>query len=171
MNITYIKRILNRILLSIIIFFFLCLIIDNNIVSDKYILKNNIDFSYIRSKSKILFGSSLLKKDSFVTSEKLKYHSIEKYKNGYKLIVDDYYVIKSLEEGVVVFIGTLEDVGKTIKIESSDGLTISYSNLENISINMYDHVKKGSVLGSVINGNLYMQFEKNKEYLNYENFL
>lgn len=165
------KNFLNRILLSIIIFFFLCLVIDNTWINPNYVLKNNIDFSYIRSKSKILFGMAVLRKDVYVTSEKIKYYSIEKYKNGYKLLVDNNYVIKNLKEGVVIFIGNIEKLGKTIKIESSDGVIISYSGLENISVNMYDYVETNSILGSTIENNLYLSFEKNKEYIGYEEYL
>ncbi len=164
------KDYLNRILLSIIIFFFLCLSIDYSWINPKSILKNSIDFSYIRSKSRILFGKPVLKNDLYVTSEKIKYYSIEKYKNGYKLLVDNNYVIKNIKAGVVIFIGNIDSLGKTIKIESSDGLIISYSGLENISVNMYDYIEINKVLGSTVENNLYLSFEKNKEYLSYEEY-
>lgn len=171
MNKKEIKDYLKRILASIIVFFFICIIIDYNLIDPNIILKNNIDFSYIRSKSKILFGNPLYKKEVYVTSEKLKYYNIEEYKNGYKLKVDKNYVIKSIKSGVVIFIGNIEDINRTIKIESDDGTIISYSNLENISINMYDYVEKNQVLGSTIDNSLYLCFEKNKEYLSYEEYL
>lgn len=171
MNIKSIKNYLNRILLSIIIFFFLCLIIDNKLVNQDYILKNSIDFSYIRSKTRILFGNLINKKDLYVTSEKIIYKDISKYNNSYKLLVDSNYVIKSIEEGVVVFIGNIEGLGKTITVNSKNGVNISYSNIENISVNMYDYINKNTILGSVTNNNLYLTFEKNKEYLSYEEFL
>lgn len=171
MDINVLKRFLNRILLSIIIFFFLCIIIDSKVISQDIILKNSIDFSYIRSKSKILFGRPLLKNDVYVTSEKIKYQSINPYKNGYKLLVDRNYVIKSIKEGVVIFIGNLDAQNKTIKIESDDGLIISYSNIENISVNLYDYIDKNTILGSTIDNDLYLTFEKNKEYLSYENYI
>lgn len=171
MNIKSIKNYLNRILLSIIIFFFLCLIIDNKLVNQDYILKNSIDFSYIRSKTRILFGNLINKKDLYVTSEKIIYKDISKYNNSYKLLVDSNYVIKSIEEGVVVFIGNIEGLGKTITVNSKNGVNISYSNIENISVNMYDYINKNTILGSVVDNNLYLTFEKNKEYLSYEEFL
>lgn len=171
MNIKSIKNYLNRILLSIIIFFFLCLIIDNKLVNQDYILKNSIDFSYIRSKTRILFGNLINKKDLYVTSEKIIYKDISKYNNSYKLLVDSNYVIKSIEEGVVVFIGNIEGLGKTITVNSKNGVDISYSNIENISVNMYDYINKNTILGSVVDNNLYLTFEKNKEYLSYEEFL
>ncbi|MCX4248327.1 MAG: M23 family metallopeptidase [Bacilli bacterium] len=171
MNIKSIKNFLNRILLSIIIFFFLCLIIDNNLINKDYILKNSIDFSYIRSKTRILFGNLINKKDMYVTSEKIIYKDITKHNNSYKLVVDNNYVIKSLSEGVVVFIGNIEGLGKTVTICSNDGVNISYSNIENISVNMYDYINKNTIVGSVIDNNLYLTFEKNKEYLSYDEYL
>lgn len=171
MNKKDIQDLLNRILLSIIIFFFICFVIDKNIVDNDIILKNSLDFSYIRSKSRFLFGQSLLKKDTYVTSEKIKYQKIEEYKNGYRLQVDRNYVIKNIKSGVVIFIGNTEFADKTIKIESEDGLIISYANLENISVNMYDYIDGNKILGCVVDNNFYISFEKNKEYLTYEEYL
>ena len=66
MNQKLIKEYLKRIFLSIIIFFFLCLAIDNNFINQDVILKNSVDFSYIRSKTRILFGNFLNKKELYV---------------------------------------------------------------------------------------------------------
>jgi len=107
----------------------------------------------------------------YVTSEKIIYKDITKHNNSYKLVVDNNYVIKSLSEGVVVFIGNIEGLGKTVTICSNDGVNISYSNIENISVNMYDYINKNTIVGSVIYNNLYLTFEKNKEYLSYDEYL
>lgn len=166
-----IKNFLKRIFLSLMVFILLCYLIDNSVKAHEIILKNNIDFSYIRSKTRKLLGIPLIKKDLYVTSEKIKYYNIEEYKNGYKLTVDNNYIIKSLSDGVVIFIGNIEGLNKTVKVESSDGLIISYGYLENISVNMYDYIDKNKILGSAENNTLYISFEKNKEYLNYEEYL
>ena len=155
----------------IIIFFFLCLAIDNNFINQDVILKNSVDFSYIRSKTRILFGNFLNKKELYVTSEKIKYKDITKYQDGFKLTVDRNYVIKSLKSGVVIYIGNIEGFGKTVTVNCDDGTNISYSNLENISVKPYDYIDKNKILGSTIDNNLYLTFEKNKEYLSYEEYL
>ena len=171
MNQKLIKEYLKRIFLSIIIFFFLCLAIDNNFINQDVILKNSVDFSYIRSKTRILFGNFLNKKELYVTSEKIKYKDITKYQDGFKLTVDRNYVIKSLKSGVVIYIGNIEGFGKTVTVHCDDGTNISYSNLENISVKPYDYIDKNKILGSTIDNNLYLTFEKNKEYLSYEEYL
>ncbi len=171
MNQKIIKEYLKRIFLSIIIFFFLCLAIDNSFINQDFILKNSVDFSYIRSKTRILFGNFLNKKELYVTSEKIKYKDITKYQDGFKLTVDRNYVIKSLKSGVVIYIGNIEGFGKTVTVNCDDGTNISYSNIENISVKPYDYIDKNKILGSTIDNNLYLTFEKNKEYLSYEEYL
>lgn len=149
----------------------MCFLIDVNLVSEELILKNSIDFSYIRSKTRILLGKSIKKKDFYVTSEKIKYKSISKFNNSYKLAVDSNYVIKSLRGGVVTFIGNIDSLGKTVTINCDDGTNISYSNLENISVKMYDYIDKNRVLGSTVTDTLYLTFKNSKGYLSYEEYL
>ena len=36
---------------------------------------------------------------------------------------------------------------------------------------MYDYINKNTIVGSVIDNNLYLTFEKNKEYLSYDEYL
>lgn len=171
LNVRKIKAYLNRILLSLIIFFFICVLIDCNIVNQDIILKSGIDFSYIRSKTNILFGTVINKKDHYVTSEKIRYKHIEKYSNGFKLTVDKNYVIKPISNGVVTFIGNLDGLGKTIIINCDDGTNISYGNLENISVNLYDYISTNTIIGSTADNYLFLVFEKNKEYLSYEEYI
>lgn len=166
-----IKKYLNRILLSLIIFFFICLAIDYKLIDCELVTKNTFDFSYIRSKTNILLGNLFIKKNQYVSSEKIRYKAIEEYLNGYKLLVDKNYVIKSIDNGVVTFIGNIEGLGKTVIINCDDGTNISYANLENISVKLYDYINKNTIIGSTLDNNLYLSFEKNKEYLSYEEYI
>lgn len=158
-------------LFSLIIFGLLCILIDHKIVNQDIILKSGIDFSYVRSKTNILFGTFLNKKTHYVSSERVRYKSIEEYMNGYKLTVDKNYVIKSINNGVITFIGNIEGLGKTIIINCDDGTNISYGALENISVNLYDYIDANTIIGSTVDNYLYLVFEKNKEYLSYEEYI
>lgn len=166
-----INNFLKRTLLAFIMFFFFCFLFDNNYLSKDIIYDNMIDFSYIRSKSNILLGKLINKKDTFVSSEKIKYKSIKKYQNSYKLEVGNNYVIKTIENGVVTFIGEKDDLGNTIIINCDDGTNIWYSNLDNISVNLYDYLSKDTIIASSQSNYIYLTFEKDNEYKSYEEYI
>ena len=65
----------------------------------------------------------------------------------------------------------LDNYGYTIIIEGIDGVDIWYANIENTSLKLYDYVKKGSYLGETKNNNLYLVFEKNQEFLKFEDYI
>lgn len=166
-----IQNFLKRTIITTLLFFFFCLLIDNNIISKKLIYDSMIDFSYIRSKTNILLGNIFNKREVFVSSEKIRYKNIEKFHNSYKLEVDYSYVLKSIENGVVVFIGNKENLGPTIIVNCDDGSNIWYSNLENINVNLYDYIPASTILGSSKDNNIYLTFVKNDEYQSYEEYL
>lgn len=51
------------------------------------------------------------------------------------------------------------------------GLIFGISNLENISVKLYDYVNSGDYLGEVKGEDLYLVFEKNQEYLKFEDYI
>lgn len=171
LNLKELKNLLKRMILVLILFFILTILLDNNLIKKNIILSNNFDFSYIRSKVNIILGNFMKGDNLYVSSEKIIYKSITPYHEGYKLTVDKNYVIKSLQNGVVVFIGNKDNFGLTVTINCDDGSNISYSNIENINVNLYDYISKDTIIGSTIDNNLYLIFEKNKEYISYEEYL
>ena len=105
-----------------------------------------------------------------VFNECLKYNNSSLYLDGVKLEVDDNYLVPSLSEGMVVFIGEKDGYGKTIIIEDLDGIYNWYGNIESSSLKLYDYVEKGSLVGEV-NKYLYLVFSKGDKYLNYEKYI
>jgi len=130
-----------------------------------------LDFSYIKSKTRFFIGHILGKRNAFVSSNTLQYKEIKKAFNGVKLTTDRHYVVNALKSGTVIFIGNKENLGNTIIIEGEDGVNIWYSNLENISIHLYDYVEASSILGSTIEDYLYITLTKDDDYLDYEEYL
>lgn len=145
-----------------------------NFMSTK-VFKDNISFAYLNNLYNKYFGSVLPSYSSedteTVFNEKLTYQSYNSYYDGYKLIVNDKYLVPIIESGIVVFIGDIDNYGYTIIIEGIDGVDIWYANIENTSLKLYDYVKKGSYLGETKNNNLYLVFEKNQEFLKFEDYI
>lgn len=143
----------------------------------KNVFETNFSFATINETYKKLFGSSIPFEDLFsknnqtVFSDKIEYKESSKYKDGVRLMVNDNYLVPILKQGLVVFIGDKEEYGNTVIIEQSDGIDVWYSNLENISVNLYDYVDTGKYLGEVKDNYLYLVFKKEGDVLDYQEYI
>lgn len=139
-----------------------------------YLYSDDISFTKIKNiYDKYLGGILPIKKEvntEKVFNEKLKYNSSGVYLDGVKLEVTSNYLVPSLREGMVVFIGNKEGYGNTVIIEDLDGIYNWYGNIDNTSLKLYDYVDKGTLVGEV-NNTLYLVFSKGDKYLNYEEYL
>ena len=169
----------NKILVCIILVIICLIMMKTNsnfkeFVSEK-IFKDNISFAYLNNLYNKYFGSILPSyKNSdteIVFNEKLEYFEYNKYLDGYKLSVTTSYLVPIIESGIVVYIGNIDNYGESVIIEGIDGVDIWYSNLENISVKLYDYVNSGDYLGEVKGEDLYLVFEKNQEYLKFEDYI
>ena len=172
------KNLFIKIFIVLILFLSIGIICKSNEeLKDKvynYVYKENISFTKIKKfYNKYLGGILPLKKEANVEkvfNEKLKYNDSSKYYDGVKLAVGDNYLVPSLEEGMVVFIGDKENYGNTVIIEDLNGVYMWYGNIDSTSLKLYDYVEKGTFVGEV-NNDLYMVFSQNDDFLNYEEYI
>ena len=174
----YLTNLVVRMLVVVVIIFSLAIIykgdssLKDNIST--YFFEENISFTKIKKVyDKYLGGILPIKKEENTTEvfdEKLNYSDSSIYYDGVKLSVSESYLVPSLEEGMVVFIGDKENYGKTVIIENLDGVDYWYGNITNTSLKLYDYVEKGAFVGEV-NYNLYMVISKDGNYLNYEEYI
>lgn len=165
--------------LVIIVLCFLIVLKGNADLKNKFykmVFQNNINFTKINEVYKKYFGSSLpLKnnesKSEMVSSNKLEYTSKEKYKDGVKLIVKNSYLVPSLDAGLIISKGEKKDYGNTVVVQRSDGVEVWYSNLKNISVGLYDYIKKGDYLGEANGDYIYLVFEKEGKTLDYQKYI
>lgn len=169
----------NKILVCIILVIICLIMMKTNsnfkeFVSEK-IFKDNISFAYLNNLYNKYFGNILPSYKNLDTevvfNEKLEYFEYNKYLDGYKLSVTTSYLVPIIESGIVVYIGNIDNYGESVIIEGIDGVDIWYSNLENISVKLYDYVNSGDYLGEVKGEDLYLVFEKNQEYLKFEDYI
>ena len=162
------SRLLSRFLVCIIIV--LCMLIllkgspslRNTVY--KNVFQNSFKFAKINELYEKYFGSSLPLTGSdslaLVSSEKLNFENEEKYKDGVKLTVSENYAIPLPESGIVIFTGEKEGYGNTVIVQGPDDVEVWYSNLKEIKVSMYDYLKKGSIVGEVIDNKLVLVFTK-----------
>ncbi len=170
---------LNRSLICFILVI-ICLILMKNNSSfksfiEKEVYHDNLSFAYFNNLYNKYFGNILpsykTEETESVFNESLAYKTVHKYYDGYKLEVANSYLVPIIESGIVVYIGTMENYGNVLIIEGIDGVDIWYGNVNNINVKIYDYVNKGDYLGEAIDNNLYLVFEKNQEYLNFEDYI
>lgn len=170
----YLNSLFLRSIISIILLIIISTLLKFNCGYDFiYKLVNNtkIDYYYINSKTKYIIGNIIGKKEQFVSSNKLIYKSIQEYQNGYKLTTEPNYVINNIKSGIVIFIGNKENLGPTVIVESSSGVCFWYSNIENISVNLYDYIDEKKIIGSTIDDYLILTLSKDNEFLDYEEYI
>ena len=179
-KIKYLKSLINRVLISTILFLGCCILIKSNNKYKEIIYKNiyNTNFSFTKIKKfydKYLGGvlpvDTPLDNTKMVFNENLTYQDSSKYLDGVKLTVDENYLVPVLESGIVVFVGEKENYGPTIIIQGLDGIDIWYSNIENENVKLYDYVEEKTLLGNAIGEHLYLTYTKNGVFLNYEEYL
>ena len=138
------------------------------------VLSKNISFGFIGKLYNKYFGEILPQTNDNIVkvfNEKLIYKTKEKYYDGYKVTVDSNYLVPFIESGVVVFMGQNDEYGNIITIEGENGTTITYGNIKNVDLKLYEYINKGKYLGEVDGNYLYITIAKNGEYLDIETYL
>ena len=174
----YIRSFISRTLVCIIIFLVISIVCNFN---DKNLLwfKNNIfntsiDFSFFNNLYNKYVDKYLpfdLYEDKIVMKEGLVYNSKEKYLNGVSLNVGENYNLSSLMGGIVVYIGEKEGLGNTVIVQGTDGIDYWYSNIDNLSVSLYDYIEKDKIIGISMSDSIYLTFLKDGEYIDYEEYI
>ena len=137
-----------------------------------YIDSFNFDSVY-NFYNKYLGGTQLYtNNDNSITvyNEQLKYSSFTPYKKGIKINVDNKYLMPSLKEGIIIFIGNKDEYRNVIILQTNNNINIWYSNICNSSLRLYDKIEKGDYIGESCQNYIYIAYEKNGQFLNYKKY-
>ena len=175
----YLNYFISKSILAVILFLsFLISIKHNSSYKDiiyKEVYENNLSFATFRSFYDKYFGdilpsSKIFNSEVMVFNENLTYKEANSYKDGVALTVDYKYLVPLIKDGVVVFIGKKDEYGDVVIVESDD-IEIWYCNINTSDINMYDYLKKGTFIGEAKEDVIYLVFKKDKEFLNYKDYI
>lgn len=178
-KIHYLKFLLTRILLSIILVISTCIYLKfdekNILLVEKYLFEESLQFTKINNWYQSYMGEiipAVTDNTSLVfSSSELKMHEYEKYNDGVKINLNNNTPISSLNGGIVVYIGEKDNYGNTLIIQGNDGIDYWYGGITNISVNLYDYIEKDTLIGETTNDYLYLVLQKNGEYINYEEII
>lgn len=179
--IKYVRSLILRCMALVAIFLIMAIFYKSNQVFKDYIVTNiytnNLKFTEAKKLYNKYLGGIIplekLKKEitTPVFKEEMEYSNISKYYDGVKLEVDNNYLVPIISSGMVVFIGDKDNYDKTIIIEGEDGINIWYGNIETTNVSLYDYVESGKLLGTTKNNYLYLVYEKDNKYLDYNEYL
>lgn len=167
--------------LIVVLLFLLSMIFIRQNDKNKKIFKekvynNSLSFAKIYNLYSKYLGDALPFKDIIkddtkkVSNEKITYSSIKKEGDDYLLVVPSNYTLQSIKSGIVIEVKKDDKYKNIVKIQDKSGVNITYKNLNEVEVKLYDYVEKGEILGS-ISDKLYINFEKDGKYLSYEKYL
>lgn len=167
--------------LIVILLFLLSMIFIRQNDKNKKIFKekvynNSLSFAKIYNLYSKYLGDALPFKDTIkddtkkVSNEKITYSSIKKEGDDYLLAVPSNYTLQSIKSGIVIEVKKDDKYKNIVKIQDKSGVNITYKNLNEVEVKLYDYVEKGEILGST-SDKLYINFEKDGKYLSYEKYL
>lgn len=179
-KIKYLKNLLTRVLLSIILVISISISIkiNNNNISliNKYVFEANFKFTKINNWYQDNFGKIIPTVDNsdemlVFSSEELKLMPYEKYNDGIKMTTDKYTSISTLMGGIVVFIGEKDFYENTVIIQGNDGIDYWYGGISNVTLNLYDYIDTNTLIGETANDYLYIVLQKDGKFIDYEEIL
>lgn len=178
-KINYLKCLVTRILLSIILVISISISIkldDNNTkIINKYLFEDSLKFTKINNWYQERVGKlipDVKTEDTLVfNSDDIKLHSYTKYHDGVKITLSKNSPISSLNGGIVIFMGNKDSYGNTIIIQGNDGIDYWYGSITNSNINLYDYIEKNTLIGETNEDYLYLILQKDGKYLNYEEYI
>ena len=172
------KNIICRTLLTISIVLFILVICN---VSDKfrtyinkYVFEKNYNFARINALYKKYMLDLKPKKDENITpvskNDSLGVYGKKDYLDGVELTVSEDYNVTMLESGLVVFVGEKEGYGNCVVVQQSNGIDVTYGNISEVNVKVYDYIEKGKIIGTASN-KLYMTFASEGEFLDYRTYI
>lgn len=171
-----IRVFITKVLLTIIVTLILLIGFKTNLDFksnfNKYVYNTSLPFTDFKALyDKYFLGTKNIYNDTKeVFNENLVYTNKSMYEDGVKLTVKSNYLVKAIDSGIVVFIGDKDKYGKTVIVQQVNGVDVFYGNV-NSSVNMYDYVEKGSLIGEVIDTNLFLAFQKEGNFVDYKEYI
>ncbi len=178
--IKYLRSLILRIMFVTALFLAMAIMSKTSKTYKDIIITNLYEKSISFTKIKKLYDKYLggitpldkvIDKEMTVFNEELSYDNISKYHDGAKLEVNKNYLVPVLEEGMVTYIGEKENYGNVIIVEDMNGVAIWYGNMDTTTAKLYDYVNKNAYLGTTKDNILYLVYQKDGKFLNYEEYL
>ncbi len=165
----FINGFITRLLITIMIVLLSLIYVknDNNHLNlfKKYVFEDTFKFSSFNNLYNSLKGN---KQEVLPVISNVKYTNKSKYLDGISLQVND-NLVETFKSGIVVFIGDKDGYANTVIVQGSDGYDIWYSNLEDISVSLYDYINANTIIGQT--NKVYLKILKDGKNINVNEYL
>ena len=173
-NKKYIKGLLIRGLLALILFLSLSIYLNYNDQNVLFFKRNFYDkalnFSTFNNLYQRWFGSPLPDPDTLAVSNNIMgYTEVNSFHDGAAL--KGVNTVTPFKSGIVVFVGEKDHFGHTIIIQGMDGIDYWYGNVTDVAVKIYDYIQSDKIIANAKDNKLYILFMKNGEVLDFEEFI
>ena len=146
---------------------------ENLEIFKSHVFENNLTFTKINNWYHETFGSILPTvtepKDQIVSTE-TNVLKRENYQDGYQISISKGTPIASITSGILVFMGEKEGYGNTLIIQGVDGTDIWYGSITDSNLKLSDYLDANTILGTSSEDKYFLVFQKDGEYLTYEEY-
>ena len=163
----YITKILILVILVLSSLIYVSINDDNLIKFKKIVFEDTFNFNKFKNFYQKI--NIIDNKKTIPVSKSVELTDYENYLDGVVFNIDSNYPVKALYSGIVIFIGNKEGYGNTVVIQGSDGYDIWYGSIDNVTVKMYDFVKKDTIIGEA-NQKLYLLITKDGKNIKYEDY-
>ncbi len=172
---------MSKLLISIIIVL-VSLIVTNfsSDIKNKFIstvLESNISFNGINNFYHKyvgnLFKDESEKDDNILVSNidsNVNNLEMEEVNGSYEFNVGQDYPLTFLESGIIVFVGEKDELGNTVIVQGNNGVDLWYSHVLLNDYSLYDYVKKGDNIGTLVDDTLVVTIMKDGNKLKYDEY-
>lgn len=170
---TYLTKILLAIILVLVTLIYVNYRPQNIKQYQKYYLNQNIKFyKGLKLYQKVLNTKVPIKEEGLISPViNTNISEGEPYLDGMLFHYETESVVNTYNSGIVVYVGNKENYGNTIIIQGIDGIDIWYGNITDSSVNLYDYVEKGKIIGKPKDNKLYLKMEKSGNNIDVARYL
>ncbi|MBK3493430.1 peptidoglycan DD-metalloendopeptidase family protein [Viridibacillus sp. YIM B01967] len=132
----------------------------------KEITSSGEDFVMLRNWTKGLLNPDGTTPDSITVTAPLyegklaTFSTMQPFSNGSLLSYKENISIRARQDGLVIFTGHTQSLGKTMTIIYENGENVTYGFLDELTILPYTSIKEGETISNLTTGRLYLQVEK-----------
>ncbi|MCA0969940.1 M23 family metallopeptidase [Halobacillus litoralis] len=84
---------------------------------------------------------------------------------GIRMAVEAGSPVQAVKSGTVVFVGNVEETGKTVVVQHEDGSKSTYGFLTEVQVHLYENIPAQTVLGDAQASEVFFGIEKNDQYI------
>ncbi len=145
---------------------------ENKELFKNVVFEKNLAFTKANEWYSKTFGNILptVSEPKEVMASSTTPNEVTPYLDGYAVSTEKGSVIQNISSGLFVFQGEKEGYGNTYILQGVDGVDIWYGGIKDSDLSLYDYVDAGTILGVSEEDTYYLVFQKDGQFLSYDEY-